>query len=60
MEELSLDITETSFIDDSEGFYLTDYIDNINEASLSFTDILFFDKAFTPGELSRLRHIFSS
>ena len=56
----SLDITETSFIDDSEGFYLTDYIDNINEASLSFTDILFFDKAFTPGELSRLRHIFSS
>ena len=55
----SLDITETSFIDDSEGFYLTNYIDSINEASLNFTDILFFDRAFTPDELSRLMHIFS-
>lgn len=55
----SVGTISSAYIDDSEGFYLTNYVNSMDEASVNFTDILFFNKAFTPSDIIKLLHIFS-
>ena len=56
----TIDVDDTGAIDTSSGFYLLNYTDgtDINSAVLSFTDLLYFDKALQTQDIINLLKIF--
>lgn len=56
----TIDVDDTGAIDTSSDFYLLNYTDetDINSAVLSFTDLLYFDKALQTQDIINLLKIF--